>query len=207
MRSISSTIAAVPASSVAELSLRWRGHARSRYRPKVDGQRQHAQGIGRRRAVDDDVVPVPRSGQLADLVKTENLLNSRKRRKFLRGNMSQVGLVESRGQHAGDVAPSRLEQRQRVERERVEESTPGIRVVGEHPRRLTKPGGYHGCAENIAERVRLVGGHHEDPQAALRVAHRGRGRQRRLTYAALANEETDPGVGRRGGFTQPRLVS
>ena len=61
MRSISSTIAAVRASSVAELSLRCRGHARSRYRPKVDGQRQHAQRIGRRRAVDDDVVPFPRS--------------------------------------------------------------------------------------------------------------------------------------------------
>ncbi len=36
-RSISSTIAAVRASSAAELSLRCRGHARSRYRPKVEG--------------------------------------------------------------------------------------------------------------------------------------------------------------------------
>ena len=93
------------------------------------------------------------------------------------------------------------------ERQCVEEPAAGIRVVGEHPRRLAQPGRYDRRAEHIAERVRLVGGHHKDPQAALRVAHRGRGRQRRLTYAALANEETDPGVGRRGGITQPRLVS
>ena len=55
------------------------------------------------------------------------------------------------------------------------------------------PVGVTGDAEHVAERVRLVGGHHQHPQAAARVAHRGRGRQRRLAYAALADEETDPG--------------
>jgi hypothetical protein len=175
--------------------------------PERRGQREHPQRIRRRRAVDHDVIPLSRLRQLTDLVKAENLLDTRQRRKLFGGNLSQLGFLESGRQQACDLAPASLEQCQRVQRQRIEETAAGVGVVGHHPGRCPAAGRSHRRAEHVAERVRLVGGHHENPQAAARVAHRGRGRQRRLAYAALANEETDSGLGRRGGFTQPRLVS
>ena len=69
------------------------------------------------------MVPLPRVRQLADLVQAEHLLNSGQRRKFLWGNVSQVRLGESAGEQPGDLPPPRLQQRQGVQGERVEEAT------------------------------------------------------------------------------------
>ena len=80
----------------------------------------------------------PGCRQLADLVQAEHLLNAGQRRKFFWGNVSQIGLGKPAGEQAGDLAPPRLQQRQRVQRQRVEE--PAARrpaSVGEHPGGLT----------------------------------------------------------------------
>jgi hypothetical protein len=54
------------------------------------GQGEHPQRIGGGGAVDHDVVPLPRPGQLPHLVQTEHLLHTGQRRKFLGRNLSQL---------------------------------------------------------------------------------------------------------------------
>ncbi len=90
--------------------------------PERRGQREHAQRVGGRCAVHHDVVPLAGCRQLADLVQPEHFLNAGQRRKFFGGNASQVRLGESAGEQTGDLAPIRLQQGQRVQCQRVEES-------------------------------------------------------------------------------------
>ena len=58
---------------------------------------------------------------------------------------------ESGGQHAGNLTPARFQQRQRVQCQRVQEAAAGVRVVGEHPRRLALPGRRDRGAQHVAE--------------------------------------------------------
>ena len=108
--------------------------------PERRGQREHPQRVGGRRAVHHDVVPLARGGQLADLVQAEHLLNAGQRRKFFGGNVSQIRFGKPAGEQAGDLPPPRLQQRQRVQGQRVEEPAAGVAPgieVGEHPGGLT----------------------------------------------------------------------
>ena len=114
-------------------------------------------------------------------------------------------------QRIDHVAPPGLEQRQSVQCQRVEKATaagapPGFEV-GDHPNRFALTGRRDGDAQHVAQRVRLIGGHHQHPLPGARITDRGRGRQGGFSYPTLADEETDPGRGGRSGLTQPRLVS
>ena len=173
-------------------------------------QCQHSQRICRRRAVDDDAIPAPARGELADLVQPEHFLDPRQCREFLGGNAAQLGFGKPPIQGLDHLMPSVLEQRQGVQRQRVEKSAvwlglPGIEV-GEHPHRFTPAARWDRDAQHVAQRVGLVGGHHQHPMALARITDGGRGRQGGFSYPAFADEKTDSGRGGRRdvtGFTQP----
>ena len=118
---------------------------------------------------------------------------------------------------AGDLAPARLQQRQRVQRQRVEEPAAGVARrcrgrpapgSGRAPRSAspaTPSTSPVECAWSVdTTSTRMPG---------ARIAHGGGGRQRGLAYPALADEEADPGApaaavsAALAALTQPRLVS
>lgn len=101
------------------------------------------------------------------------------------------------------VQPPALEQGQGIQRQRVEKSAPGFGVVGEHANRIALTGRRDRDAQHVAQRVRLVGGYHQHSLAGPGITYRGGGRQSGLSYPALADKETDPGLSRRTGITQP----
>lgn len=92
---------------------------------------------------------------------------------------------------------------QGIQRQRVEKSAPGFGVVGEHANRIALTGRRDRDAQHVAQRVRLVGGYHQHSLAGPGITYRGGGRQSGLSYPALADKETDPGLSRRTGITQP----
>ena len=177
---------------------------------KGGGQCQHSQRICRRRAVDDDAVPAPARGELADLVQPEHLLDPRQCREFLRGNAAQLGFGKPPIQGFDYLMPSGLEQRQGVQRQGVEKASvrlglPGIEV-GEDPNRFTLTARRDRDPQHVAQRVGLVGGHHQHPTSRTGITDGGGGRQGGFSYPAFADEKTDTGRGGRHevtGFTQP----
>ncbi len=178
--------------------------------PKSGRQGQHSQRVRGRGAVDDDAVPSPGGGELADGVQPQHLLNTRQRRKFFGRNVTQLGIGKPPIQRVDHAVPPGLEQRQGVQRQRVKETAAGLRVIGEHPNRFAVAARRHRDAQHVAQRVRLVGGHDQNPPTRARVADRGGGGQGGLSYPALPDEKTDPGRGgcpEVTGLTQPRLVS
>ena len=162
------------------------------------GQRQHPHRVGGRRAVDDDVVPVAR----------------RRPARRPRAGRAPPGCPGSAESSSGATSPrsdsgNRPASTPATSRQRASSSAsvsrasasrnppPASGVVGEHPRRVALARSATTAVPSTSPSgVRLVGGHDQHPQAGARVAHRGGGRQRRLAYSALADEETDPGVAR-----------
>ncbi len=195
IRSSRAITAAERASSALD-SRRCRGQARSRYRANVAG----SVSIRIASAVDAQSTTTrshcPESASSPTSCRPEHLLNSGQAPKVLlaqylpgqtRGICSESGPAISRHRVASSarVSSASASRNPPPERRGVE--------VGQHPGRLTPAGGRDGRTEHVAGRVRLVGGHDQHPHPGARIAHGGRGRQRRLTHAALADEQTDPG--------------
>ena len=59
--------------------------------------------------------------------------------------------------------PPGLEQGQGVQRQRVEKATARLGVIGEHPDQFAPAARRYRDTEHVAQRVRLVGGHHQHP--------------------------------------------
>ena len=130
-------------------------------------------------------------------MQAEDLLYSGQRRQFLRCDVGQLGIGKTLRQGTGDLPPAQLQERQGVERERVEETTAGIEVVLQHPGDPAFSRRNHRGTEHIPKRMGLVGGHREHPETGARITDRGGSGQRRLAYPALSDKETDPQSGGR----------
>ena len=179
MRSTSSMTAAARASSAPVDSRRCRGQARSRYSPNVAGS------VSIRSASAVDAQSTTTWSHCPDAASSPT--SCRPSTSWTPGSAeSSSGAMSPRSdsgnrpdKQAGDLPPPRLQQRQRVQRERVEEpAARRRRPVGQHPGGLTQARRRDGGAQHVADRMRLVGGDDQHPQPGARVAHRGGGGQR-----------------------------
>ena len=109
--------------------------------------------------------------------------------------------------------PPGLEQGQGVQCQGVQKPAAGLRVagfeVGEHPHPFTTTR-RNGNAEDVTQRMGLIGGDHKHPLPGACRTDGGGASQGGFPYPAFADEKADPGRGGRSefsGLTQPRLVS
>ena len=143
-------------------------------------QGEEPQGLGGRRAVDDQNVPRPRPRLGAHLEEGEHLLGTRDDRQLLGGDRVDPRHVEHAEEVALDVGPRPLE--------------PLLCVDVLHPQargglgRLRR--GRH--VQCVGQRVGGIGRQHERPVAGRRAGARRGGGQGRLPHAALAGEQQDP---------------
>ena len=207
MRSSRSTTAADCRSSAARASRRCRGHARSRYRPNVAGSVsiRNASAVDAQSTTTWSHCPEPASSPTSCRPSTSCMPGSADSSSGATSARSESGKRAASG--PATSLPARLQQRQRVQRQCVEEPAAGVDVVLEHPVDAAFTRRAHRGAEHVPERVRLVGGHHEHPKTRACVADRGGRGQCRLAYPAFTDKETDAQRGGGRELTQPRLVS
>ena len=128
--------------------------------PERLGQREQAQRLGRRGAVDGHEVPSVRAHLVADLEQRQHLLGAGQDRQLLRPDRVDTHGVEDLEQVAGDVVPAALE------------AAAGVDLLGEQAGgdlgRLTGEQGYVASpgTECVAERVGRIRRQDKGLQAA-----------------------------------------
>ena len=143
------------------------------------GQAQQPDRLGRRRAVDDEHVPLARLGVGLDVAQGEHLVEPGHHRQLLGLDGLDPGPVEHLDQPVLDLAPGLLHPLLRVE-------LLARQARGDHGRL-----GAERHVEAVGQRVGRVGRDDERAQAGVGAAHRRRRRDRRLAHASLAGEEED----------------